>query len=60
MKLRLRQRLQAYLAVELDRQPASDADQNNLRAVEELIGLYQLSKDELDSPHPRGAEKFGT
>src|SRR4029453_11938352 len=49
MKLRLRQRLQAYLAVELDRQPVSDADQNNFRAVEELIELYQLSKDEMDS-----------
>ena len=49
MKLRLRQRLQAYLAVELDRQADSDADQSNFRAVEELIGLYQLSKDEMDS-----------
>ncbi len=49
MKLRLRQRLQAYLAVELDRQPASDADQYTFRAVEELIELYQLSKDEMDS-----------
>ena len=30
MKLRLRERLQTYLAVELDRQPASDAETENL------------------------------
>ena len=41
--------MQAYLAVELDRQADSDADQSTFRAVEELIALYQLSKDEMDS-----------
>src|SRR5580765_4245932 len=48
MKLRLRERLQAFLAVELDRQPISEADQKTFQAVEELIALYQLSKDEMD------------
>jgi len=48
MKLRLRQRLQAYLAVELDRQPASDADKKTFQSVAELIALYRLSKDEMD------------
>jgi len=48
MKLRLRERLQAFLAVELDRQPISEADQKAFQAVEELIALYQLSKDEMD------------
>ncbi|MBM2803467.1 MAG: uncharacterized protein HW419_1360 [Deltaproteobacteria bacterium] len=48
MKLRLRERLQAYLTIELDRQPAGDAEGKNKKAVESLIGLYQLSKDELD------------
>ncbi len=48
MKLRLRERLQAYLAVELDSEPRSDSEQKNFRAVEQLIALYQLSKDEMD------------
>ena len=48
MTLRLRERLQAYLAVELDGQPASEADQKTFRAVEALIALYQLSKDDMD------------
>jgi len=48
MKLRLRERLQAYLAVELDREPSSDTDKNTFHAVEELIALYQLSKDDMD------------
>jgi len=49
MKLRLRERLQTYLAVELDHDPASDAEENNKRAVEMLMALYQLSKAELDN-----------
>ena len=48
MKLRLRQRLQAFLDIELDRQPASDAEGKTRKDVETLIALYQLSKDELD------------
>ncbi|MSP37914.1 MAG: hypothetical protein EXR70_05435 [Deltaproteobacteria bacterium] len=48
MKLRLREHLQAYLAVELDREPTSETDKKNYHAVEELIALYQLSKDEID------------
>jgi ATP-dependent helicase/nuclease subunit A len=49
MKLRLRQRLQAFLDIELDRQPASDAEDKTRKDVETLIALYQLSKAELDS-----------
>ena len=49
MKLRLRQRLQAFLAVQLDR-AAVDADHESVqRDVEGLIALYRLSKDELDT-----------
>ena len=49
MKLRLRQRLQAFLDVELDRQPANDIEKNTQNDIEALIACYQLSKDELDS-----------
>ena len=48
MKLRLRQRLQAFLDVELDRRPANDAEKKNQNDIEALIAFYQLSKDELD------------
>ena len=48
MKLRLRERLQDYLSVELDRRPENGAEQRIFFAVEELIALYQLSKDEMD------------
>ena len=48
MKLRLRERLQTYLAVELHREPDSDAEKKNFHAVEELIARYQLSKDDMD------------
>jgi ATP-dependent helicase/nuclease subunit A len=48
MKLRLRQRLQDYLAIELDRQAASGAAENIRREIETLVALYRLSKDELD------------
>ncbi len=47
MKLRLRQRLQAFLDVQLD-EPANDAESNTKSEVEALIALYQLSKDEMD------------
>ncbi|HXV49536.1 MAG TPA: UvrD-helicase domain-containing protein [Candidatus Binatia bacterium] len=48
MKLRLRQRLQSYLAIDLDHQPATDAEENTAEEVRLLIKLYQLSKDEID------------
>jgi ATP-dependent helicase/nuclease subunit A len=48
MKLRLRQRLQAFLDVRLDREPDGDAEAKTRSEVEALIALYQLSKDELD------------
>ncbi|MGH7794052.1 MAG: UvrD-helicase domain-containing protein [Candidatus Binatia bacterium] len=49
MKLRLRQRLQAFLDIELDRQPANDAEEKTQKDIEALIACYQLSKDELDN-----------
>ena len=49
MKLRLRQRLQAFLDVELDRQPTNDIEKNTQNDIEALIACYQVSKDELDS-----------
>jgi ATP-dependent helicase/nuclease subunit A len=49
MKLRLRQRLQAFLEIELDRSPVNDAEEQTQKEIEALIALYQLSKDELDS-----------
>ncbi len=49
MKLRLRQRLQDYMAIELDRPPATEAEEKTKKDVETLIARYRLSKDELDS-----------
>ncbi|TMA60400.1 MAG: hypothetical protein E6J73_13820, partial [Deltaproteobacteria bacterium] len=49
MKLRLRQRLQAFLDIELDRQPANAIEKKTQSDIEALIACYQLSKDELDS-----------
>ena len=49
MKLRLRQRLQAFLDIELDNQPANDEEEKTRKDIEALIACYQLSKDELDS-----------
>ncbi|HUF41323.1 MAG TPA: UvrD-helicase domain-containing protein [Verrucomicrobiae bacterium] len=48
MKLRLRDRLQSYLAVQLDREPATVAESKARRDVESLRARYQLSKDEID------------
>lgn len=49
MKIRLRERLHAYLITRLDQEPA-DAWNGKLReAVESLIRFYRLSKDELDA-----------
>ncbi|MET0583343.1 MAG: UvrD-helicase domain-containing protein [Candidatus Binatia bacterium] len=49
MKLRLRQRLQAFLDIQLDRKGANDAEAKTKSDAEALITLYQLSKDELDN-----------
>ncbi len=48
MKLRLRERLQSYLAVELQRGPASAAERKHFHAVQAMVAQYQLSKDEID------------
>ena len=49
MKLRLRQRLQAFLNSELDRPPINDIEKRTQNDIEALIACYQLSKNELDS-----------
>jgi ATP-dependent helicase/nuclease subunit A len=49
MKLRLRQRLQAFLDVELNRRPIDEDEKKTQNDIESLIACYQLSKDELDS-----------
>jgi ATP-dependent helicase/nuclease subunit A len=48
MKLRLRDRLQSYLAAHLDREPANNAERKAGKEVESLLARYQLSKDDLD------------
>src|SRR5262245_53506089 len=48
IKLRLRERLQSYLAVKLDVEPSNDVDSKTHREIESLIDRYQLAKDELD------------
>jgi ATP-dependent helicase/nuclease subunit A len=48
MKLRLRERLQSYLAVRLDAEPANDLDRAIRAEVGSLIERYQLSKGDLD------------
>jgi ATP-dependent helicase/nuclease subunit A len=48
MKLRLRERLQSFLAVALDREPANEAGRKIHQSVENLIARYQLSKSEMD------------
>src|SRR4030095_8376258 len=44
-----RQRLQAFLDIQLDRKGANDAEAKTKSDAEALITLYQLSKDELDN-----------
>src|SRR4030095_5716141 len=44
-----RQRLQAFLDIQLDRKGANDAEAKTKSDAEALIALYQLSKDELDN-----------
>lgn len=48
MKLRLRERLQAYLAVRLDAEPANDLERAIRAEVGSLIARYRLSKSDLD------------
>jgi ATP-dependent helicase/nuclease subunit A len=48
MRLRLRERLQEFLAVGLDREPDNGAGASTHAAVRRLIDLYQLSKEEMD------------
>jgi ATP-dependent helicase/nuclease subunit A len=48
MKLRLRERLQSFLALRLDEDPVSGAGQKFKIEVQSLIARYQLSKDDLD------------
>ena len=49
MKHRLRQRLQAFLDIRLDREAVGDAEDKTKSDVETMMAQYQLSKDELDS-----------
>src|SRR5215472_14938397 len=49
LKLRLRQRFHALLDVELDREPASELERRAKSEIAEMIALYHLSKDELES-----------
>src|SRR5262245_48852963 len=49
IKLRLRERLQSYLAVKLDQEPLNDAAPRAPREIKSLIERYRLSKDELDA-----------
>jgi ATP-dependent helicase/nuclease subunit A len=49
MKLRLRERLQSYLAIKLDLEPSTDSEGKAYREITSLIERYQLSKDELDA-----------
>jgi ATP-dependent helicase/nuclease subunit A len=48
MKLRLRERLQSFLAVRLDEDSLGEAAQKSKIEVGSLIARYQLSKDDLD------------
>jgi ATP-dependent helicase/nuclease subunit A len=49
LKLRLRQRLQAFLEIELDREPVSALERTTSAETQEIIALYRLLKDELES-----------
>ncbi|HXV78755.1 MAG TPA: UvrD-helicase domain-containing protein, partial [Candidatus Binatia bacterium] len=48
IKLRLRERLEAYLAVRLDRAPLNESEGRAQREITSLIERYQHSKDDLD------------
>ncbi|HEY7000010.1 MAG TPA: UvrD-helicase domain-containing protein [Candidatus Binatia bacterium] len=49
LKLRLRQRLQAFLEIEIEREPASELERRTSIDIQELIALYGLSKDDLQT-----------
>jgi len=49
MKLRLRERLQSYLEVRLDRAPADKNEEKTQGEVGSLIARYRLTKDQVDS-----------
>ncbi|MEE8077262.1 MAG: UvrD-helicase domain-containing protein, partial [Candidatus Binatia bacterium] len=49
MKLRLRERLQSYLGVRLDRAPADKNEEKTQGEVGSLIERYRLTKDQVDS-----------
>ena len=49
MKLRLRERLQAYLDVSLGQHCGTAAEEKNQSSVHHLLALYRLSKEEMDS-----------
>lgn len=49
IKQRLRERLEFYLAVRLDREPMNDGEARTQREITSLIERYQLSKDDLDN-----------
>src|SRR5262245_42407397 len=49
IKLRLRERLQSYLAVKLDVEPSNDSESKAHCEIGSLLDRYQLSKDELDT-----------
>ena len=48
MKQRLRDRLQAYLEVDLRTEPVEEEQKRLQQQIESLIDIYRLSKDELD------------
>lgn len=48
IKLRLRERLETYLAVRLDREPLNDFEGRTHREITSLMERYQLSKNDLD------------
>lgn len=49
LKLRLRQRLQSFLDSELNREPVSAPERKTSTEIQEIMALYRLSKDELES-----------
>src|SRR5713226_3816355 len=48
MKLRLRERLESYLAARLDREPASPTEEETQDEIRSLMERYRLSKEAID------------
>ncbi|NIO11861.1 MAG: UvrD-helicase domain-containing protein, partial [Deltaproteobacteria bacterium] len=48
MKIRLRQRLESYIAAKLDREPGNSTEVNVQREVQDFIHRYHLGKKEVD------------